>query len=65
MNPIIGPIECFTQTIVLDPDNPVHYTNRAAVYIALLQGDRAIKDAEKSIELDPKWIKGWQVRCLN
>ncbi|CAI5702966.1 unnamed protein product [Peronospora effusa] len=53
-------IEMYTRAIELDPDNAVYYSNRSAAYLAM--GDargKALKDAEKCIELKPDWWKGF------
>ncbi|KAG1699450.1 hypothetical protein DVH05_012865 [Phytophthora capsici] len=50
----------YTRAIELDPDNAVYYSNRSAAYLAM--GDargKALKDAEKCIELKPDWWKGY------
>lgn len=52
--------EMYTRAIDLDPDNAVYYSNRSAAYLAM--GDargKALKDAEKCIELKPEWWKGY------
>jgi tetratricopeptide (TPR) repeat protein len=53
-------IDMYTRAIELDPDNAVYYSNRSAAFLA--QGDsrgKALKDAEKCIELRPEWWKGY------
>ncbi|VVU95196.1 Tetratricopeptide repeat [seawater metagenome] len=52
-------IEFFEQAIVSDPDNHILYSNRSAAYLSLGNGDLALQDAEKCIELNEDWIKGW------
>ncbi|KAE9007998.1 hypothetical protein PF005_g7587 [Phytophthora fragariae] len=53
-------VEMYTRALELDPDNAVYYSNRSAAYLAM--GDargKALKDAEKCIELKPDWWKGY------
>lgn len=53
-------IRLYSQAIELDPENAVYYSNRSAAYLA--QGDsrgKALKDAERCIELKPDWAKGY------
>ncbi|KAL4087080.1 hypothetical protein PRIC1_012980 [Phytophthora ramorum] len=53
-------VEMYTRALELDPENAVYLSNRSAAYLAL--GDargKALKDAEKCIELRPDWWKGY------
>ncbi|TDH67457.1 hypothetical protein CCR75_005965 [Bremia lactucae] len=53
-------VEMYTRAIELDPENAVYYSNRSAAYLAM--GDargKALKDAEKCIDLKPTWWKGY------
>lgn len=52
-------IDAYTEATKLDPSNPVYYSNRAAAHSS--KGDHltAAVDAEKAIELDPKFVKGY------
>ncbi|KAL7692885.1 putative DnaJ domain, tetratricopeptide-like helical domain superfamily [Plasmopara halstedii] len=53
-------VEMYTRAIELDPDNAVYYSNRSAAYLAM--GDargKALKDAERCIDLKPDWWKGY------
>lgn len=55
-----GAVEMYSRAIDLDPDNAVYYSNRSAAYLAM--GDargKALRDAEKCIELKPEWWKGY------
>ncbi|KAK9454564.1 hypothetical protein V1511DRAFT_488932 [Dipodascopsis uninucleata] len=52
-------IEAYTKAIELDPYNPIYYSNRAAVYSSSKQHELAVKDAEKALEIDPKYAKGY------
>lgn len=42
-----------------DPTNTAIYTNRAFCYIKLAEPTMGLKDANKAIELDPKFVKAW------
>jgi small glutamine-rich tetratricopeptide repeat-containing protein alpha len=52
-------IDAYTEATKLDPSNPVYYSNRAAAHSS--KGDHltAAVDAEKAIELEPKFTKGY------
>ncbi|KAG6611183.1 putative molecular chaperone (DnaJ superfamily) [Phytophthora cinnamomi] len=52
--------DMYSRALELDPDNAVYYSNRSAAFLAM--GDargKALKDAEKCIELKPDWWKGY------
>ncbi|KAK4687325.1 small glutamine-rich tetratricopeptide repeat-containing protein alpha, partial [Tremellales sp. Uapishka_1] len=51
-------IEQYTQAIQLDP-SPVYYSNRAAAWGGLGKHEKAVNDAEKALELDPKFSKAY------
>ncbi|KAE8537884.1 hypothetical protein D1P53_005945 [Cryptococcus gattii VGV] len=51
-------IEQYTEAIRLDP-NPVYYSNRAAAWGGAGQHEKAVEDAEKALELDPKFTKAY------
>jgi L1 cell adhesion molecule like protein len=57
-------VKCFTEAISFDADNKVLYSNRAAAYTALAKNDPAnfdlaVADANKCIEIDASWGKGY------
>jgi DnaJ family protein C protein 8 len=52
-------ISYFSQAIDLDPDNHVFYSNRSAAYMKDDSKSKALKDAEKCVELAPDWAKGY------
>lgn len=51
-------IEQYTEAIKLDA-NPVYYSNRAAAWGGLGEHSKAVEDAQKAIELDPKFSKAY------
>ena len=52
-------IALYTEAIALEPENHTLYSNRSAAY--KLSGDfqMALEDADKCIELQPQWAKGY------
>lgn len=51
-------IASYTSAIALSP-NPVYYSNRAAAWGALGEHGKAADDAQRAIDLDPKFVKGY------
>ena len=54
-----GAIAAYTPAIGLDPTNPVYYSNRAAAHSSNNNHEEAVKDAQKAIEVDPNFVKGY------
>lgn len=52
-------IHAYTEAIKLGPSNPVYYSNRAVAHSGKREHLMATVDAEKAIELDPKYTKGY------
>lgn len=52
-------IDAYTKAIELDPSNPVYFSNRAAAHSSKSDHLSAVVDAEKAIELDPKFVRGY------
>jgi len=52
-------IKEFTTAIALDGSNHIYYSNRSAAYLSAGQSTLALQDANKCIELSPKWAKGY------
>ncbi|KAJ4472067.1 activator of Hsp70 and Hsp90 chaperone [Lentinula aciculospora] len=52
-------IDLFSQAIAIDGSNHVLYSNRSAAYTGKREWTTALKDAEKCIELNPTWSKGY------
>ena len=52
-------IDAYTNAIALDPSNPVYFSNRAAAHSSKADHLSAVVDAEKAIELDPKFVRGY------
>lgn len=54
-----GAIAAYSEAISLDDKNHVLYSNRSAAYAKAGRYQEALKDAEKTIELNPSWSKGY------
>jgi|LauGreDrversion4_2_1035121.scaffolds.fasta_scaffold184850_1 stress-induced-phosphoprotein 1 len=54
-----GAIKEFDEGLRRDPLNTALYSNRSAAFIKLLEPAQALRDANKAIELDPKFVKAW------
>ena len=52
-------IDYYSRAIELDPENYVFYSNRSAAYMKNDSKSKALKDAEKCVELAPNWSKGY------
>ncbi|KZC09105.1 Stress-induced-phosphoprotein 1, partial [Dufourea novaeangliae] len=52
-------IKHYSEAIKRNPDDPKYYSNRAACYTKLAAFDLGLKDCEKCVDIDPKFIKGW------
>ncbi|XP_076066891.1 tetratricopeptide repeat protein 28 [Oratosquilla oratoria] len=62
-------VALYTEAIALDPHNHILYSNRSAAHIKLAHFARALQDAIKARELNPKWPKayyrqGVALQCL-
>lgn len=52
-------LEFFTTALKEDPTNHTIYSNRSATYMALKDYDKALEDANKTIQFKPDWPKGY------
>ena len=52
-------IKFFDEAIEKDPENHVLYSNRSAAYLSSGEGQKAFEDAEKCVNLEPTWAKGY------
>ncbi|KAF0694888.1 Aste57867_14263 [Aphanomyces stellatus] len=52
-------IKEFTSAIAFEPTNHIYYSNRSAAYLSAGNAALAMQDANKCIEIDPKWGKGY------
>lgn len=51
-------VRFYTEALALDDKNHVLYSNRSAAYAKSEQFEKALEDAEKTIQLKPDWAKG-------
>ena len=52
-------LNCYTKAIELDPNDPILYSNRSAMFYNLNKFDNAILDAEMAIQLRPQYAKAY------
>lgn len=52
-------VDKYTQAIALDPRNAVYWSNRAAAWGALGEHGKAVGDAERAVEVDAGFVRGW------
>jgi len=52
-------VKVYTEAIKRNPESPKIYSNRAGAYTKLAAFDLAVRDCDKCIKLDPKFIKGF------
>ena len=59
-------VDAYTKALEWDPLDHVFYSNRAACYAELDEFEKALKDAERCIKLNPQFAKGYyrQARAL-
>jgi tetratricopeptide (TPR) repeat protein len=56
-------IDHYSHAIELDPDFVVAYSNRSAAYLKNNEKSKALHDAERVTDLDPRLSKGWSRRA--
>mmetsp|Transcript_80504 Transcript_80504/g.223987 ORF Transcript_80504/g.223987 Transcript_80504/m.223987 type:complete len:522 (+) Transcript_80504:98-1663(+) len=49
----------YSECIELEPEDHIHWSNRAAVYKNLRDFEKSLADATKCTEISPEWAKGW------
>jgi stress-induced-phosphoprotein 1 len=52
-------IKYFDEAIEKDSDNHILYSNRSAAYLSSGNGQKAFEDADKCVNLEPTWAKGY------
>ena len=52
-------LECYSKAIELDSNDPILYSNRSLMYSNLNEFDLALIDADKAIEINPNYSKGY------
>ena len=52
-------IKYFDEAIEKDSENHILYSNRSAAYLSPGNGQQAFTDAEKCVNLEPTWAKGY------
>ncbi|KFM65386.1 STIP1 and U box-containing protein 1, partial [Stegodyphus mimosarum] len=51
-------VSCYSKAIILNPQIPTYFTNRALCYLKLHQWELACQDCRRALELDNSSIKG-------
>lgn len=51
-------IEFYTYATEMDPNNHIYFTNRSNAYFKMKIFEKSLRDAAKSVKLNPKWSKG-------
>jgi len=57
-------VKSYTEAIKRNPEDKVAYTNRATAYTKLGAIPQAIKDCEKALEIDSKFVKAYIKKSL-
>mmetsp|Transcript_45486 Transcript_45486/g.142289 ORF Transcript_45486/g.142289 Transcript_45486/m.142289 type:complete len:559 (-) Transcript_45486:125-1801(-) len=52
-------IEKYSEAMRRNPKDHVPYSNRAACYQKLMEWQLALKDADRCVEMEPTFVKGW------
>ena len=52
-------IKLFSEAIEINPNNHVYFSNRSGAYASLENYEKALEDAEKCVEINPSWAKGY------
>mmetsp|Transcript_70813 Transcript_70813/g.124989 ORF Transcript_70813/g.124989 Transcript_70813/m.124989 type:complete len:500 (+) Transcript_70813:25-1524(+) len=52
-------ISCYSECIELDPEDHIHWSNRAACRQKLGHFEEALSDATKCVQLNTEFVKGW------
>ncbi|KAK3266549.1 hypothetical protein CYMTET_24834, partial [Cymbomonas tetramitiformis] len=55
-------ISLYSQAIAADPKAPLPYTKRAAAYLQKHENDKALRDLNEAVELDPNMISAYLSR---
>ncbi len=50
-------VSLYSEAIKIDPSNHILYSNRSAALIKLGQFGKALQDANKAKDINPKWSK--------
>lgn len=51
-------VSCYSKAIILNPQMPTYFTNRALCYLKLHQWELACQDCRRALELDSTSVKG-------
>lgn len=54
-----GAVNWYTKGIEMDPSNHVLYSNRSAAFLSAGKGEEALMDANRCVELNGTWPKGY------
>ena len=57
-------VSFYTQALTETPDEHTILGNRSAAYYSMKQYDEALNDAQKCIDVNPDWSKGYQRKAM-
>ena len=55
----IEAIAAYTSAIALDSTNPLYYSNRAAAHSSSNNHEETVKDAQRAIEIDSRFVDAY------
>jgi tetratricopeptide (TPR) repeat protein len=63
-NDFAGALECYTEAIKWNPENPDLWYNKGNALLGLKQYDDALEAYDTATRLDPNYSLAWQAKCV-